>query len=141
MGYVDVDFNLLMESVKKVKESIDKSSPVEKFDVGVEFMETCLQTIKDYEQTVPEGYRDERGLNYTIHDVQIGLEEMVKLWAERHKKIRREIWEIEESCANVEFWIYCYKLLELYWSKRGTVRRRMTAIPNRKRKRTGLTPE
>ena len=112
-------YELLMESVEKVNESIDECSPIEKFDVAVEFLGACLQIIMNYEKTVCRHELMELGLIGCINAVQIGLEEIVKLWGKR-AKVELEIWKLEESFGNDDrdFCDFFVQLADLYWSKR-----------------------
>ena len=138
-----MDYELLRDSVKKVENSIDKHSPVEQFDVAVEFLGTCLNIIMKYVKSMDcDDEHMDIDLTDSIDAIQTTLEDVVKLWAARDKAIASEIGDLEESYGagdQGDFWGFFEHLPKFYWSKRRIARRRMTVMRNRK-KRTPILP-
>jgi len=136
----DSDYEFLMESVTKVTESINKQSPVEKFDIAIECLWTFLHPLRGYKKDLDSREYKDLGFSDTLDEVWTGLEEIIKLWAEGDEKVDQEICDLENWCGDNDMDIYFDLLAELYWSKRKTTRTTMTVMLNRKRKRT-VTPD
>lgn len=122
------DYDFLMESITKVTESINKHSPLEKFDIAIECLWTFLHPLREYENILESNEYKELGFIHSMDELLTGLEEIIKLWAERHKDIEQEIWDLENWCGDNDWDSFYGHLVELYWNKRRATRRRMTVM-------------